>query len=282
MIYWHWLYRDFISAYSSCLSDDTWPHTYQQQYWHRNRYQLELLHFSPKGFSGESAVKKRVSELGREHFAALVSQILVDNEYESKIVSKTDRILNQLNFHPLDQHVYVIVGLDCTTIYSVPFEGQDVTVICLESVRGEISQIEFLLAHECHHWLRQSYFTHNVLASWLGERIVTEGMAAAFTQELIPGRSTAQYCFVNQDVVAWVDSHWEELDDLISSQAETADLMAALFSRNSCSTIFSGMPARTGYVYGYYKVRNCCRNLAISPVQLAAADWASVLYPQIG
>jgi uncharacterized protein YjaZ len=106
---------------------------------------------------------------------------------------------------------------------------------------------------------------------------VTEGLAVVFSEEVCPGRTIADYCFVPAATVTWVDDHWPSLEALISrNQLYETRLLDALFARQPANTLAPGMPPRVGYVYGYLKVRAFLQ--ALNRLASTAKDlpWAQV------
>lgn len=103
-----------------------------------------------------------------------------------------------------DQDVYVIVGLDCTNIYSTQLNGSTITVLCLEATDGDFDVLELLLSHECHHWRRQQQTAHDIFNSSIAERMVSERIASNFSQEIQPERESSDYCCVPPNTVEWV------------------------------------------------------------------------------
>ncbi|WP_067929335.1 DUF2268 domain-containing putative Zn-dependent protease [Alicyclobacillus shizuokensis] len=174
--------------------------------------------------------------------------------------------------------MYVIVGLDCTNIYATDFEGCPVTVLCLEATNGDFKEIELLLAHEVHHWKRQSSLPQNIFDSGVHERCVTEGLAIRFSEEVQPGRPVNEYCFVPYHTVSWVQSHMDEISTWIQTiDPGDNDAMSALFSRHPEKIPMSGMPPRTGYVYGYLLVTAFQNHVGKDAAELADADCEFVL-----
>src|SRR5713101_3455763 len=252
---WHWVYRDFLAAQAQCPSDERWLDTYARAYLRPHVRLLTAVHFSPKGFSTEEQVLARINQLGRRHFSPLVQAIQQPGAYEAALKNIARQLLTTLRHQPHPRDIYVIVGLDCTNIYSLVDHGRDVTVLCLESVQGQLEDVRLLLAHEVHHWARQVSFA-NLFASTLGERMVTEGLAAVFSEEACPGRAIWDYCFVPPATVEWVQHHWHDLEALLAwDQVRKNDLLDMLFARQPANSFSPGMPPRVGYVYGYLKVK---------------------------
>jgi hypothetical protein len=279
MISWSWLHRDFPIAFSEGMEEEAWLRQVDQVYLQPNLDMLTRLHFLPNGYLGKEQVLKRLRELGRSAFSNLVQAVQADG-YEDAIVWMTDEILARLKFMPSMHHeVHVLVGLQCTNIYSVEFEEHKVTVMCLESVQGRLEGVRLLMAHECHHWARQEAFMHDLFGAELGERVVTEGLAACFSEDVQPGLGVEEYCFVPRSTVEWTLLHWEELDRLIMQQVEGRALIDPLFSctPEPSELPLAGMPPRVGFVYSYLKMTERLQQLRKNAVQMARTPWQEVL-----
>ncbi|UFJ39360.1 DUF2268 domain-containing protein [Brevibacillus humidisoli] len=276
MIYWHWLYRDFLQAYTSSTSKD-WVEQYRQHYWRPNQHLLQPLHYAVRGYPTEELVASRIASLGRSRFDRLVDSVGQPAMFEQMVVSAAGDLLQRLSFTPDGQDVYVIVGLDCTNIYSVPYEGRMVTVICLEAVDGQVAELQLLLAHEFHHWLRQSPSRENLFEQSVGQRLVTEGLAACFTKETFPGRTLAEYCFVPEETVNWTIAHIDKLNHLLVPHLYRTELIQALFSRAPSGLPIEGMPLRTGYAYAMLLIQEQLNRRNLTAQQAALLPWEQLL-----
>jgi hypothetical protein len=274
---WHWVYRDFVTAVSKVESSGDWMKAIQRCYLDTHGDLLEQLHFKPKGFPTKQSVLERLRGLGRDRFDKLMSSIGNDFErFENRLTSLAERILKILNYTGPKQEVYVIVGLDCTNIYSTNLAGSPVTVLCLEAVDGDYNALELLLAHESHHWTRQQQVSHDIFESSLGERIVSEGLASCFSSEIQPGRDVADYCYVPVKTVEWVRENWSLFESL-HEELQDNRLIECLFSRTPVRPLFPGMPPRTGYVYGYMKVRQFLKDANKDAITMSGVPWEVVM-----
>jgi uncharacterized protein YjaZ len=149
-------------------------------------------------------------------------------------------------------------------------------VLCLEAADGNFNELELLLAHECHHWTRQQQIAHDIFNSSTGERIVSEGLASRFSADIQPGRDVADYCYVPAETVDWVQENWSLFESL-HDELKDNRLMDVLFSRTPASPLFPGMPPRTGYVYGYLKVKQFLEEVDKDAVTIAGVPWEVVM-----
>lgn len=274
---WHWLYRDFVLASLQAQNSDDWSQRIQHDYFDVHRELLDAMHFSPKGFPTSQEVNGRFKELGHRRFTKMLYSIGTDfTGFEERLISTTERLLGTLEYTGTEQDVYVIVGLDCTNIYSTQFRGSQITVLCLEATDGDFDVLELLLSHECHHWKRQQQLSNNIFTSTVGERMVSEGLASYFSQEVQPGHEISDYCYVPPDTVQWVVDNWNLLDD-IHDDLNSSRWMAAFFSRNPSEQMVDGMPPRTGYVFGYLKVRQFLSVIQKDASQMAGIQWNAVM-----
>lgn len=268
---WHWIYRDFVESVSN-LSDVSWPQS-ANRYLEQNWSLLKAIHFGPRGFESDREVMMRLRSLTRERYSSLLDQLHDPLTFERTITSIMERLLKHLNHEARDQDLYVIVGLDCTNIYSTEYEGRSVTVLCLEVTNGDFREIELLLAHEAHHWKRQSLLSHNIFEHCVYERCVTEGLATCFSEEIQPGRAINEYCFVPPETVVWVQSHMDEIGELIQKLGPfERQAMSTLFARRPELVPIPGMPARTGYVYGYLHTKAFLGRLKSTAAESACVE----------
>lgn len=268
---WHWIYRDFVESVSN-LSNINWPQP-ANRYLEQNWSLLKAIHFRPRGFESDREVMMRLRSLTRERYSVLLDMVHDPPTFEHTVTSIMERLLRHLNYEANDQDLYVIVGLGCTNIYSTEYEGRPITVLCLEAVNGDLKEIELLLAHEAHHWKRQSLLPHNIFEYSVYERCATEGLATCFSEEIQPGRSISEYCFVPPETVVWVQSHIDEIGELIQELGLfESQAISALFARRPERMPIPGMPPRTGYVYGYLHTKAFLDRIRCSAVDMADVD----------
>lgn len=181
----------------------------QQNYFKIHEALLDKIHFKPKGFPTKESVENRIQSLGFGRYRSLLNRIGTDfNRFEEQLTTMADQILKKLEYTGPEQTIYVIIGLDCTNIYSTELNGSFVTVLCLEATDGDLDQLELLLSHECHHWRRQELMAEDILNSSMGERLVSEGLASYFSKEIQPGHDISDYCYVPSSTVEWVKANW--------------------------------------------------------------------------
>ncbi len=264
-IRYHWLYRDFL-AVAHTASPVDWTERVWQNYVGRHEALLNQLYFRPKGVLDP---RGRLTALGPSRFNALLTQVGDPTAFEEDIRTLWADVLARLHYHGPDYEVFVVVGLDVTNVYSLTMDGQPVTVLCLESVDADRAGLQRLIAHESHHWTRQSALGRD-LTSVVGERMVSEGLAAVFSKEIQPGLSPAAYCYVDAGTVAWVVQHRHLLQQWVPL-LDSGGLMDRLFSRTyDGPELIPDMPRRTGYVYGYFA---CRAALDRDGCRLSAVDW---------
>ncbi|SFU99060.1 DUF2268 domain-containing putative Zn-dependent protease [Alicyclobacillus macrosporangiidus] len=268
---WHWIYRDFVESVDN-LSGASWPQSVTR-YLEQNWALLKSIHFGPRGFESYREVMTHFQILTRERYSSLLDKLPDPPTFELTVTSIVERLLRHLNLQEQDQDVYVIVGLDCTNIYSTEYEGRPVTVLCLEATNGDFREIELLFAHEVHHWKRQSLIPHNIFEFSVYERCATEGLAICFSEEIQPGRAVHEYCFVPPESVVWVQSHIHELTEAIRElRPFETQATSALFSRRPEWVPIPGMPPRTGYVYGYLRTRAFLSRTRTNATEMAHVD----------
>jgi uncharacterized protein YjaZ len=275
LIQWQWIYRDFVETIVQ-EGKRNWKLSFKE-YLKSNEDILRDIHFLPKGFNTREDVIKRIDQLDSSNFINLLDEITANNEYENQIKNSANQILSRFDLKINKQEVYVIVGLDFTNIYSVSYQGNPITVICLESVGGNLQDLNLLLSHEIHHWIRQSIYDYDLFESTLGERVVTEGLAANYTEFLYSGYEISEYCFVPKDTVHWTITNFDRIENILLNNMQGQSYINCLFSRKPKDKIILGMPSRVGYVYGYLKVNNYLQNNECNAEKAANIPWQRIL-----
>ena len=208
----------------------------------------------------------------------LINEKLNDSNY----IEKFNNTMNHYSFEKdtsfkLDSYkIYVIIGLDTTTIYSIKYNGEDVTVLLLESTNGNINMLDMLLAHEFTHFVRRQIFKRDIFENSIGERFIVEGIGCNYSREIVPNRSDYEYCIVNKDTVEWVKNNIDKVESHMSGKTDTNELMSDYFYMFA-DTEKTGLPARTGYVYGYLKVKEYLENNNLKIKDIIDKDWKEIL-----
>ena len=172
--------------------------------------------------------------------------------------------------------IYVIIGLDTTTIYSIKYKNEDVTVLLLESTNGDMDYLDLLLAHEFTHFVRRQVFKKDIFENSIGERFVVEGIGCNYSREIVPNKEDYEYCIVNEDTVNWVKSNINKVESHMIGKVDTNELMSDYFYMFA-DTKKTGLPARTGYVYGYLKVKEYLEKNNLKIKDIIDKDWKDIL-----
>lgn len=172
--------------------------------------------------------------------------------------------------------LYVIVGLDTTTIYSTNILGEDVTVLCLEAINGKLDNLRMLLAHEYTHFIRKDLLKKDIFEECIGERIITEGIASNYSREMVSGKKESEYTIVPDETVEWVNNNITVIEDIIKNNLSDNSLMSLLFYMFAKIDI-KDMPVRCGYVYGYFKVKEYLEHNNLYIKDIIGIDWKEIL-----
>ena len=172
--------------------------------------------------------------------------------------------------------IYVIIGLDTTTIYSIKYKDEDVTVLLLESTNGDMDYLDLLLAHEFTHFVRRQVFKKDIFENSIGERFVVEGIGCNYSREIVPDKEDYEYCIVNEDTVNWVKSNIDKVESHMIGKVDTNELMSDYFYMFA-DTKKTGLPVRTGYVYGYLKVKEYLEKNNLKIKDIIDKDWKDIL-----
>lgn len=281
LLKFHWIYRDFIKANNICDDNSMWVDFIKEKYFKEHWKLLNDIHFTPKGFSSKEEILSRIEQLGKSYYDNLLLELKKAEKFEDKTIDLAENILNEFGKVDIEKDIFIIVGLGVSNIYSIEFNGQEITVICLESIKDDISKIRFLLSHECHHWVRQSLMKNNIFESCIGERLTTEGLASLFTAQLYPGFKTSEYCYVPQETVEWVKKNKVEITEKIVDSLKYNGLSNPLFSRYPHKQIINNMPKRSGYVFGFLEADEYSKQLGENAVELVGIEWEKIFSANI-
>ncbi len=198
-----------------------------------------------------------------------------DKNIEQLIYKKFDFFSDYFNIEP-NAKLFIIIGLDTTTIYSTYFEGEDITVLLLEATNGESNILDMLLAHEFTHFIRKELLDKNIFEDSLGERLVTEGIASNYSEEVVPNMLESDYCIVNAKTVDWVKNNMDVIRQDIKNKTNTDELISNYFYMYA-NLQNSNMPVRTGYVYGYLKVKEYLEKNNLKIKDIIGIDWRIII-----
>ena len=125
-----------------------------KNYIHNNYNILKDIYFEPKKIEQEK-IEEIINSV--EYQKVLLDTITHLNSINLDIVfeNTVNELGNILDYRNIDKKIYVIIGMNTTTIYSTKYQNEDVTVILLESTLGIEENIKMLLAHEYTHWIRE-------------------------------------------------------------------------------------------------------------------------------
>ena len=187
------------------------------------------------------------------------------NEFEKDTLIKID-----------SYKIYVIIGLDTTTIYSIKYNDEDITVLLLESTNGDMDNLDMLLAHEFTHFVRRQIFKRDIFENSIGERFIVEGIGCNYSREVVPNKEDYEYCIVNKDTVEWVKNNLDKVKSHMVGKQDTNELMSDYFYMFA-DTFKTGLPVRTGYVYGYLIVKEYLEKYNLKIKDIIDKDWKDIL-----
>lgn len=268
---YYFLCNDFIEQYKSTEEIKTSIINYI----HNNYDILKDIYFEPKKMEQE-----KIGEIidSVEYQKVLLDTITHLNSINLDIVLKNtvNKLGNILDYRNIDKKVYIIIGMNTTTIYSTKYQNEDVTVILLESTLGIEENIKVLLAHEYTHWIREKEINHDIFENCIGERFVTEGIACAFSEEIVPNKLESYYTIVPDTTIQWVKDNKETIDKIVENELDKNNMMYDFFYMFA-KTKIPNMPVRTGYVYGYLKVKEYMRKNNLKTKDIVKEDWRKIL-----
>ena len=236
---------------------------------------INELYFKPKKINKDIINNKLNDSKYIEKFNNTI------NTYKN--LDMVDIITRKINEFELDTSIkldnykiYLIIGLDTTTIYSFNYNNEDVTVLLLESTNGDIDNLNMLLAHEFTHFVRKQIFNRDIFENSIGERFIVEGIGCNYSREIVPNKEDYEYCIVNKDTVEWVKNNIDRVEEHMRGKIDSNELMSDYFYMFA-DTEKTGLPARTGYVYGYLKVKEYLENNNLRIKDIIDKDWKDIL-----
>ena len=197
-------------------------------------------------------------------------------DVEQLLYEKIAKFESDTTYKLENYKIYVIIGLDTTTIYSIKYKDEDVTVLLLESTNGDMDYLDMLLAHEFTHFVRRQVFKKDIFENSIGERFVVEGIGCNYSREIVPDKEDYEYCIVNEDTVNWVKHNLDKVESHMIGKTDTNELMSDYFYMFADAKK-TGLPARTGYVYGYLKVKEYLEKNNLKIKDIIDKDWKDLL-----
>lgn len=237
---------------------------------------IKQLYLIPKKVSSQTIINQLNDNLYIHKVLQTISYYK-DKNIEKLISQKINYFMNDTNQKISDCDIYVIVGLDTTTIYSVKYNNKDVTVLLLEATDGSDDILNLLLAHEFTHFVRSNLFKRDIFENCIGERFIVEGIGCNYSREIVPNKNDYQYCIVNQETVEWVKNNIEKVESYMQGKLDSNELMGDYFYMFA-DTEKTGMPVRVGYVYGYIKVRYYLDRHDLKIKDIIGLNWEDILF----
>ena len=233
------------------------------------------LYFKPKKVNKNLIDEKLKNSNYIEKFNNTINRYK-DYDIEKLISEKISNFEKDTSFKLDSYKIYVIIGLDTTTIYSIKYNDEDVTVLLLESTNGNMDNLDMLLAHEFTHFVRRQIFKRDIFENSIGERFIVEGIGCNYSREIVPNKEDYEYCIVNKDTVEWVKNNIDKVETHMSGKIDINELMSDYFYMFA-DTEKTGLPAKTGYVYGYLRVKEYLEKNNLKIKDIIDKDWKDIL-----
>ena len=239
-----------------------------EEYFNSNKTILEKLYFIPK------KVDRIKFDIKNKEFLANINrmqQYYQNINIEEEIKECIETFEKELNISIGSETLYLIIGYNTTTIYSTSYNDKNVTVLLLESTK-DLDYLKMLLAHEITHWIRAKAFNHDIFEKCIGERFITEGIACNYSREIIKNKEDSYYCIVPSDTVNWCKSNINFLGTNIKEHLNDNSKMYDFFY------MFAkiNFPVRTGYVYGYLKVKEYLEKNKLKIKDIINIEWQKI------
>lgn len=237
---------------------------------------IDQLYFIPKKVNKNVITDKFNDDIFINKVLNTISYYRNKN-VELLIKNKINEFVLNTTFNVDNYKLYVIIGLDTTTIYSTKYNGEDVTVLLLESTEGIEEKLDLLLAHEFTHWVRKQIFKRDIFDNSIGERFIVEGIGCNYSREVVPNKEEYEYCIVNKDTFEWVKDNIDKVELYMKDKIDSNELMKDYFYMYA-DTVKMEMPVRVGYVYGYLKVKEYLEKHNLKIRDILHLKWEDVLY----
>ena len=237
---------------------------------------IEQLYFLPKKIDN-NLIDEKLND--KKYISKVLNTIFYykNNAIEFLIKDKINQFIKDTNCSIDNYKLYVIIGLDTTTIYSIKYNGEDVTVLLLESTNGIEDNLNLLLAHEFTHWVRKQIFNRDIFENSIGERFIVEGIGCNYSREVVPNKEECEYCIVDKDTFEWVKNNIEKVELYMKDKINSNELMRDYFYMFA-DTEKMGMPVRVGYVYGYLKVKDYLEKYDLKIKDILNKNWEDIMY----
>lgn len=128
--------------------------------------------------------------------------------------------------------------------------------------------------NEYTHWIREKEIKHDIFENCIGERFITEGIACNFSEQIVPNRQESYYTIVPDTTVQWVKNNIEFLDEIVKTELDKNNMMYDFFYMFAITK--NKMPVRTGYVYGYLKVKQYIEHNNVNIKDIVKMDWKDI------
>lgn len=236
---------------------------------------IDKLYFKPKKVD-RNIIEAKINDEDYIDKVKNTVDYYKDKDIEKFILDKLNNFEKSTSYKIDSGKIFLIIGLDTTTIYSIKLDDEDVTVLLLESTNGMEEKLDILLAHEYTHFIRKQIFKRDIFENSIGERFVTEGIACNYSREIFPYKDDYEYCIVDETIVNWVKNNIDKVETHMIGKVSTNELMSDYFYMFA-DTTKTGIPARTGYVYGYLKVKEYLEKNNLKVKDIIGLDWKEIL-----
>ncbi|HID94516.1 MAG TPA: hypothetical protein EYP53_00470 [Candidatus Latescibacteria bacterium] len=237
------IYRDFFRFINGLdKGPDPWV-SYQRHYLRPHR---EFLFSYWRSFKWMDLgqIEERVRRIRRGDYSVLEG--LIAQEAPEKIIAKALERCERFATPTEEPDVYLIVGFFSSDGFVVEFRGRPVIGFGLERFR-DFMPLKIIFAHEYCHYLRR--LTKGCArACSLAEMLLSEGLAAVFSEFVFPERPLHEHIFLSRSRVNWCIENEAYLLGLVRSELRSSNLVSSLFSGGDAEL---GIPPRVGNYVGY-------------------------------
>ena len=246
----------------------------EELYNYLNNDLINDIYFKPKKVD-KNLIKEKLNNTNYMNKVKNTIESYKNIDIEELINKKIKQFEQDTTYKIENYKIYVIIGLDTTTIYSTKYNDEDITVLLLESTNGIMETLDMLLAHEYTHFVRKQIFKRDIFENSIGERFVVEGIGCNYSREIVPNKEDYIYCIVNKETVEWVKNNIDKVEEHMKNKTNSNELMRDYFYMFADSSK-TGLPPRTGYVYGYLKIKEYLEKNNLKIKDIIDKEWQNI------
>lgn len=234
------LYKDFV-RFLQVLGGKADPWECYQRHYLQAHQDFLFAYWHHFRWMDLEQISQRVKRVRRGDYCCLETP--PGGRPPEQIAQETLKRCQQIATATTEPEVYLFVGFFSADAFVMPLKGKPVIGVGLERF-NDFSSLGIILAHEYCHWLRHCKIGDR--PPTLGNKLLSEGLAAVFSQLAFPNRPLHKYLFLSPERVSWCRQNLRLLLGLVQPEVESCRLTDLFFKEGN-----SEIPPRTGNYLGY-------------------------------